>query len=925
MTLERLNSLYELIGRMNSVYELTDLLEFVIDRALSITSGRRGLLLLDDDHEHTLRHIAVARGEDLNNEHLEQALEFVSTTVIKDVLAQGEPQLVYDLPVDHRYEGRASQETFQFKRVRSVLAAPLKIETQLVGMIYIDHPSRAVFDQGDLDFLKAFSAQAALAINRARQHQQQIVELTRLNELSRAVVQVLDLDEVLTRIVYEAIHMLRVETGSVLLLNEETMALTFNVSVSEGRRVDIPTSLKVGQGIAGWVVATDQVACVNDVTKDERWFGEVDERFHTRSIVSVPLKINGRILGVIQALNKKSEQGFESGDIALLSAFAASATIAIENARLFAEASEARRLRALNEVALRLGRSLDLETILEAGLKESFALLRADAGIICLTGHDAGAGKLPVQVSRDLTRQGALAESQVEALSNLACLALAAESEEALIIDRSLRHLYPDSVALFEGGFQTLALVPIRAGQEVKGALGVMSLNLQAYSGDEISLLTGISRILALALQNAAHYSEMSIKTMHLTYLNEIGAALAGSLQVPQVLEVFIAGVNALLETERTSVFLIDEKTNELVLLYGNPDATEIRLKSPWQGIAGWVARNEAPALVNDTFSDPRYLRQIAIETGYEAHSILCVPLKIGEKTIGVVEALNKFGDKQFTNQHQELLVELSHWAAIAIQNARLVEARLQEQELRIEAENRGAMADLILNMAHTMNNIVGAIRAWASPPEYAAQTKPEAQLVQYQARLERIQQNAQEAIQLIGNIRTPFETLNADLGPTDIKACLQGAIAACWRPENITIHQAYKPALPPVRASVKGLQEAVLYNLISNAVQALMPNGGQIHCTARHSQDNWVEVTIVDDGPGIPDELRDHIFRLGTSGKSDRLGMGLWLVETFVRRFGGQIQCTSDPATGTCFQVMLPVAGKSDALGADVPQENML
>ena len=234
MTLERLKSLYELIGRMNSVYDLSELLEFVMERALSLTGGRQGLLLLSDDYERKLQHIAVARGKELATQQLEQALNFVSTTVIKDVLDRGEPRLIADLQTDQRYEGATSEATLLFKKVRSVLAVPLKVEAQLVGLIYIDHPRQDIFGQGDLDFLSAFASQAALAINRAQQHQRQVEELTLLNELSRSVVQVLDLNEVLTRIVNEAIRMLNVETGSVLLLDETTSELVFATSVSLG-------------------------------------------------------------------------------------------------------------------------------------------------------------------------------------------------------------------------------------------------------------------------------------------------------------------------------------------------------------------------------------------------------------------------------------------------------------------------------------------------------------------------------------------------------------------------------------------------------------------------------------------------------------------------------------------------------------------
>ena len=198
MTVERLRSLYELIGRMNSVYDLQELLEFVVDQALSLTGGQRGLLLLSDGRQQAPEEVAVARG--LEVQQLDQVREFVSTTVIQDVLQAGEPRLVVDLKVDRRYGGSASRTTLVTKRVRSVLAVPLRIETQLVGLIYIDHPQRAVFGQNDLDFLSAFANQSAQAINRARQHQRQLKELNLLNKLSRSVVQVLDLEQVLTRL-----------------------------------------------------------------------------------------------------------------------------------------------------------------------------------------------------------------------------------------------------------------------------------------------------------------------------------------------------------------------------------------------------------------------------------------------------------------------------------------------------------------------------------------------------------------------------------------------------------------------------------------------------------------------------------------------------------------------------------------------------
>lgn len=754
LTLERLKSLYELIARMNSEANAQTLLELVVDRVLNLTGGRRGFLLLSDEPEtDQFHHVAVVRGEGVTQPSLDAVLAFASNTVIKDVLAKGEPRMVLDLPTDQRYERIASDATLQFKRVRSVMAVPLKTAQKLIGLIYIDHPQRASFEQADLDFLSAFAGQAALAINRAREHQRRIDDLMRLNALSQSVVQVLDLDEVLARIINEANRMLNVESGSVLLLDEQEETLGFAISVANHQRVEISGRLRKEQGIAGWVVAHRQPVCINDVAADPRWFGEVEKGFVTRSLLCVPLLHNDKVLGVVQALNKKSPYGFTPADIALLSSFAASATIAIANARLFEEALQARRLRALHE--------------------------------------------------------------QVQA------------------------------------------------------------------------------------------------QAVHLTYLNEIGGALTRSLELGNVLKVIIEGVNALLKTERTSVFLIDDATHELVLRYTNQGDCDIRLPAPWQGIAGWVALHDQPCLVNDTLSDPRHLRRVAIETGYEAHSILCVPIKIENRVIGVVEVLNKTDDQQFTHQHQALLIEFTKWAAIALHNARLFEERglayqrlAAEQDRRVAAETRGAMAALVLNMAHTMNNVIGAIRVWAAKLEYTAQTRPQVTLAQAVKEISHIKKNAEEAIQLIGDITDPLEL--PTISPTDLHYCLGEAIRSCWWPDNVKLKQNYGQNLPKVQANAKRL-EAVFHNLLSNSIQAMTQTGGEIRLTTRATSNGQVEIAVADNGPGIPPELQERIFKPAVSGREGGMGLGLWLVETFIHQFNGDISFTSSPQNGATFTVTLP------------------
>ncbi|GAB4536705.1 MAG: hypothetical protein Kow0063_22520 [Anaerolineae bacterium] len=901
---ERLHALYRTIQRMNSVYELSDLLAFLLDQVLEDTGGQRGYLLLAGepplDEEEPQLEVKVVRGLDANPLQAKtNVYHYISRTVVRDVLRAGEPRVIGDIRQDVRYMEHLGSRSSHHK-YPSILAIPLKIAERIIGLIYIEHPRPQAFLKPDLELLSAFADQAAVAIDRAQQSQRRIEELERLNDINRSVVRVLDVDQVLVRILREATNILDVETGSVLLVEEGTDELVFRVSVEEGQPVKISQRLKVGQGIAGWVAQQGEPLLVHDVHQDERWHGEVRDGFTTGSALCVPLKINQHVLGVLQVLNKRGPAGFTDRDLALLSAFAASATVAIENARLFAEARQARALRALNEMASVLGGSLELKAVLETGLAKSLKVMGVEAGVVSLL--DAQTHKLVVTARRGRQGAGAPVGTRLPADQGLPGQVIA--NGESVIINDGDHSAPVLEDFLFGEATQVKAHIPMRAQGRVVGVLSVTSSSPRVFTAEEKDMLSAIGGMFGVAVENARLYEEIHSNLRQLAYFAEVGSAMTASLDLEQVLQIIMEGVTSLIGVERVSIFLIDDDTNELVLEYSVGGHESIRLPSPWPGIAGWIASHNAPAIANDVRHDPRFHPDIDMATQFDTRSILGAPLKVKDQVIGVIEVLNKL-DGPFTRKDQDLLVDFSKWAAIALQNARLYQ-ELDEAKGRLaSAEAVAEMGDMALNLTHELSNRISII-----PPtvnRIRAKCKEELGNPYLEKKLATIDRVASEGRTIIRRIREPFEVADEEL--LNISECMAAALSSFEVRPGIKVIERYQAGLPPVMAAREKLIQA-LCHIIGNALDALADTGkGQLWLSTRRRLDGWVEAVIADDGPGIPADILDDPFVLGQTTKKEQggLGLGLWWTHVYVRRLGGQVKLQSTPGHGTLVSIRLP------------------
>ena len=174
-----------------------------------------------------------------------------------------------------------------------------------------------------------------------------------------------------------------------------------------------------------------------------------------------------------------------------------------------------------------------------------------------------------------------------------------------------------------------------------------------------------------------------------LNLLHNVGKKVASVSQLARLVERVTKMTQHALNASASSVLLLDDEEQELLFEVAEGQAGKqlkrVRL-SAQSGIAGWVARHGKPLVVNDVAKDPRFNRNVDETTGFVTKSIICAPLVVHRKIIGVIEVLNKLNGGNFSGQDLEALVSVASTAAMSIENVRLHQAVLDAYKGTIKA-----------------------------------------------------------------------------------------------------------------------------------------------------------------------------------------------------------------------------------------------
>ncbi len=395
-----------------------------------------------------------------------------------------------------------------------------------------------------------------------------------------------------------------------------------------------------------------------------------------------------------------------------------------------------------------------------------------------------------------------------------------------------------------------------------------------------------------------ADSGDYELKLKRYERLLEVTHTLTSTLELPALLHALIDAAAELTDTEAASILLFDPSNGQLrfeATTNVNPVNME-NIVVPLEGsIAGTIFTTKKPMIIANAATEPRHFRKVDTQTLFRTRSILGVPLINKDKSIGVLQTLNKRHDEKFNDNDVAVLEALAAQASVAIINARLFQ-----------------QSDLIAELVHELRTPLAALTATSHilarpdlPPEQRAEFV--ATIREETGRLTNLTTEFLDLAKLeSGRARFERQPFNlADL----VSECVD-----VMKPQaagrGVAIYQQTEGLSQAM--GDRGKIKQVLLNLLTNAIKYNRENGS-IYVSG-DLREQRLRVTVRDTGKGIPPESLPRIFEKfyrvpDSEGWTTGTGLGLAIAKRIIESHGGKLTVESTVNVGTTFGFALPMA----------------
>ena len=406
-------------------------------------------------------------------------------------------------------------------------------------------------------------------------------------------------------------------------------------------------------------------------------------------------------------------------------------------------------------------------------------------------------------------------------------------------------------------------------------------------------------------------------RNRELTLLNRVGRELSATLELRPLAERLLREGTEIVDAEAASVWLWDREQADILVCEAAFIRDQKRLPldqrvSSGQGVVGWVAQTGETVVVPRATDDPRFFPDIDERIGFDTRSLLAVPLKARDRIIGVLEMVNKL-EGRFDRDDLILVETLSASAAIAIDNARLVEAlRQYTEELEATNEELDAFAHTV---AHDLKGPLGYIVGYAELLKESHDPLMEQDLGRYLHTITkkgRKMASIIDALLLLAGVRKIEEV---KLGPLDMASVVAEVQERMADMVEETQSEIILLESWPVALGYAAWVEEVWVNFLSNAIKyGGQPPRVELGATPplEGTEGGHVRFWVRDNGLGLTPDEQARLFKpftrfhqVSTKGH----GLGLSIVWRIVEKLGGQVDVESEVGQGSVFSFTLPAA----------------
>ncbi|NCP87659.1 MAG: hypothetical protein CO094_08230 [Anaerolineae bacterium CG_4_9_14_3_um_filter_57_17] len=398
--------------------------------------------------------------------------------------------------------------------------------------------------------------------------------------------------------------------------------------------------------------------------------------------------------------------------------------------------------------------------------------------------------------------------------------------------------------------------------------------------------------------------------------LVEVSVTINSTVNLEELLHSIIKTACEILDCEAASILLYDEKRNRLFFAAANNMSAQqmAQIPVPVDGsLAGSIFREGKAIIINDVKTDTRHFVGVGQQINFADTNLLGVPMRIREKGIGVLEALNKHKG-EFTAADEKLLSVLASQAAVAIHNARLIQSLQQAYENLNETDR--LKSNFLALASHELRTPLGIIIGYAS-------------FLQEEQNAE-ISDQAEHVLAAASQMRSIIESMTS--------LHLLQAKGMTFHPRVVPIQQVINAAYEEMRQIASEMKHTVTFdlpdqsllvtadpekltpafvNIFNNAIR-FTPSGGRITVTA-HPQHGNILVSITDTGIGLDADQLTKIFQEfyqvepHTTRHYGGLGIGLTIAKGLIETQSGRIWAESDGlGKGTTINILLPPTGTS-------------